>query len=112
MGRLSRRALNRALLHRQFLVERTGRTPLEVIGHLVAMQAQEPNWPYVGLWSRIDGFAQAHLGVLLEKRLVVWSDWRCCAAPSTSPWPTTSGGYGRRSNRFSTVRPARRTSPR
>jgi hypothetical protein len=73
VSRLSRRALNRALLHRQFLVERTGRTPLEVIGHLVAMQAQEPNWPYVGLWSRIDGFTQAHLSVLLDERRVVRS---------------------------------------
>ncbi|MEN3538393.1 winged helix DNA-binding domain-containing protein [Microbispora sp. ZYX-F-249] len=73
MSVLSRRALNRALLRRQFLMERTGRTPLEVIGHLVAMQAQEPNWPYVGLWSRIDGFTQAQLGELLDRRLVVRS---------------------------------------
>ncbi|MGW4662681.1 winged helix DNA-binding domain-containing protein [Streptosporangium sandarakinum] len=73
MSRLSRRALNRALLHRQFLVRRTGRTALEVIGHLVAMQAQEPNWPYVGLWSRIDGFTQTRLSDLLEERAVVRS---------------------------------------
>ncbi|MEW9533829.1 winged helix DNA-binding domain-containing protein [Microbispora sp. NPDC049125] len=73
VSRLSRRALNRALLHRQFLAERTGRTPLEVITHLVAMQAQEPNWPYVGLWSRIAGFEHGHLHTLLEKRAVVRS---------------------------------------
>ncbi|MEU6426094.1 winged helix DNA-binding domain-containing protein [Microbispora sp. NPDC046973] len=73
MSVLSPRALNRALLHRQFLVERTGRTALQVLGHLVAMQAQEPNWPYVGLWSRVDGFTQAQLSVLLEERTVVRS---------------------------------------
>ncbi|MBO4272195.1 winged helix DNA-binding domain-containing protein [Microbispora triticiradicis] len=73
MSVLSLRALNRALLQRQFLMERTGRTALQVVGHLVAMQAQEPNWPYVGLWSRIDGFTQAQLSVLLEDRTVVRS---------------------------------------
>lgn len=73
MSVLSLRALNRALLQRQFLTERTGRTALQVVGHLVAMQAQEPNWPYVGLWSRMDGFTQAQLSVLLEERTVVRS---------------------------------------
>ncbi|GGQ28881.1 DNA glycosylase AlkZ-like family protein [Streptosporangium pseudovulgare] len=73
MSRLSRRALNRAPPHRQFLVRRTGRTALEVIGHLIAMQAQEPNRPYVGLWSRIDGFTQTRLSDLLEERTVVRS---------------------------------------
>ncbi|MFC4061884.1 DNA glycosylase AlkZ-like family protein [Planomonospora corallina] len=73
MTTLRPRALNRTLLHRQFLVRRTGRTASEVIGHLVAMQAQEPNWPYVGLWSRIDGFTHDQLSVLLENRTVVRS---------------------------------------
>ncbi|MFG6200266.1 winged helix DNA-binding domain-containing protein [Nonomuraea sp. JJY05] len=70
---LSPRTLNRVVLERQFLMRRTGRTPLEVIGHLVAMQAQEPNWPYVGLWSRIDGFTHDQLSTLLENRTVVRS---------------------------------------
>ncbi|MFE2932729.1 winged helix DNA-binding domain-containing protein [Streptomyces sp. NPDC059278] len=73
MTTLSLRALNRALLDRQFLLARTDRTPLEVIGRLVALQAQEPNWAYVGLWSRIDGFTQPLLTALLEDRRVVRS---------------------------------------
>ncbi|MFF3842924.1 winged helix DNA-binding domain-containing protein [Streptomyces sp. NPDC001930] len=73
MTALSLRALNRALLDRQFLLARTDGTPLDVIGRLVALQAQEPNWPYVGLWSRIHGFAQADLTALVEDRKVVRS---------------------------------------
>ncbi|MFI6316890.1 winged helix DNA-binding domain-containing protein [Nonomuraea sp. NPDC050556] len=70
---LSRRALNRALLQRQFLLERTGLGALEVIGRLVAMQAQEPNWPYVGLWTRIRAFTHADLTTLLTHGRVVRS---------------------------------------
>ncbi|MFE0651096.1 winged helix DNA-binding domain-containing protein [Streptomyces sp. NPDC059534] len=73
MTTLTLRALNRALMDRQFLLARTDRTPLEVIGRLVALQAQEPNWAYVGLWSRIHGFIQSDLTTLLEDRQVVRS---------------------------------------
>ncbi|MFG3706453.1 winged helix DNA-binding domain-containing protein [Micromonospora sp. NPDC047670] len=73
MTLLSRRALNRALLQRQFLLERTGQAPLDVIRRLVALQAQEPNWPYLGLWSRIHGFTHADLTTLLVDRQVVRS---------------------------------------
>ncbi|TDD43834.1 winged helix DNA-binding domain-containing protein [Nonomuraea terrae] len=73
MTALSRRALNRALLQRQFLLERADLAALEVIGHLVAMQAQEPNWPYVGLWSRIRHFTHADLTTLLAEGRVVRS---------------------------------------
>ncbi|MEU4508199.1 winged helix DNA-binding domain-containing protein [Nonomuraea wenchangensis] len=70
---LSRRALNRALLQRQFLLERADLAALDVIGHLVAMQAQEPNWPYVGLWTRIRHFTHADLTTLLAQGQVVRS---------------------------------------
>ncbi|MFB8031692.1 winged helix DNA-binding domain-containing protein [Streptomyces sp. NPDC056004] len=73
MTTLSLRALNRALMDRQFLLARTDRTVLEVIGRLVALQAQEPNWAYVGLWSRIHGFTQPQLTALLADRQVVRS---------------------------------------
>lgn len=68
MTTLSRRALNRALLQRQFLLDRTDLPALNVLGHLVAMQAQEPNWPYVGLWSRIRHFTHADLATLRRGR--------------------------------------------
>jgi DNA glycosylase AlkZ-like len=69
--RLSIRVLNRTLLARQLLLTRVGRPPLEVVEHLVGLQAQVPASPYVGLWSRIKGFEPASLAsLLLDRRLV------------------------------------------
>ncbi|MBF6171582.1 winged helix DNA-binding domain-containing protein [Nocardia blacklockiae] len=69
----TRRVLNRTLLTRQFLTERTERPAVDVIHHLVAMQGQEPNWPYVGLWTRVAGFRHGILEGLLRDRKVVRS---------------------------------------
>jgi hypothetical protein len=65
---LSRRALNRALLARQMLLERVDRPVGEVIEHLAPMQAQVPIDPYVALWSRIRGFDPLELSGMLERR--------------------------------------------
>ncbi|MEU4443753.1 winged helix DNA-binding domain-containing protein [Actinosynnema sp. NPDC050801] len=69
--KLTTRALNRATLHRQFLLERADRTTCDVVEHLVGMQAQEPFSPYYGLWSRIRSFRADELGSLLLDRRVV-----------------------------------------
>lgn len=68
---LSRRALNRALLERQFLLRRSERSVVEVVDHLVGLQAQEPLDPYTGLWSRIEGFRPNDLAERLMNRDVV-----------------------------------------
>ena len=65
---LSRRALNRALLARQMLLERVDRPVVDVVEHLVPMQAQVPIDPYVALWSRIRGFDPLELSGMLERR--------------------------------------------
>lgn len=68
---LSRRTLNRALLARQMLIERSGSTPLDAIEQLFGLQAQEARPPYVGLWSRLAEFRRDHLNPLLHDRTVV-----------------------------------------
>ncbi len=68
---LSNRALNRALLARQWLLERRAATAVEAVEHLVGLQAQAPEGPYVGLWSRLDAFDPDQVGQLLVERVLV-----------------------------------------
>jgi hypothetical protein len=68
---LDRRTLNRTLLARQLLLERSDTPAVAVVEGLVGMQAQVPLDPYVGLWSRLTAFDPAAVGDgLLERELV------------------------------------------
>jgi len=68
---LSLRALNRATLERQLLVRRVKLSAFDAIEHLVGLQAQSPLAPYVGLWTRLEGFRPDELVQLMTEREVV-----------------------------------------
>jgi len=69
--RITNRALNRAFLSRQLLMERSKMTVTEAIEHLVGLQAQLPNPPYIGLWTRLSDFSFDDLSQLVSDRKVV-----------------------------------------
>ena len=67
---LSTRELNRALLARQLLLERSGLPP-EALEQVAGLQAQYAPSPYVGLWSRLRDFRRDDLTRALEDRRAV-----------------------------------------
>ena len=91
---LSQRALNRALLARQMLLERDERSVADAVRDLYGLQAQAPWSPYTALWSR-------------PRRVRPRTSWgRCsptggpsaswsCGARSTCSRPTTPSPCGR-----------------
>lgn len=68
---LTDRALNRALLDRQMLLDRSSRPVPDAVRHLYGLQAQAPWSPYYALWARLDGFDPHQLGALLTDRRAV-----------------------------------------
>ncbi|ACZ88015.1 winged helix DNA-binding domain-containing protein [Streptosporangium roseum] len=71
MTTLGTRALNRATLARQLLLDRATTPVLDAVAHLCGLQAQEPQEPFTGLWSRLHAFDPAALNDLLTGRSVV-----------------------------------------
>ena len=68
---LTLRELNRARLARQMLLERERHPVARAVERLCAIQGQWSPSPYIGLWSRLDGFARDDLTRAFERRQVV-----------------------------------------
>jgi hypothetical protein len=65
---LSLRALNRATLARQLLLRREKLQPVPALERLAGLQAQMPRPPFIGLWSRLEGFRREDLVGAIERR--------------------------------------------
>lgn len=68
---LTRRELNRALLERQFLLERRSLRVSKAVEHLGGLQAQSTPSPYLSLWARLEGFERDELTQALTRRRLV-----------------------------------------
>lgn len=68
---LTLRELNRTTLRRQLLLDRSSLGVPAAIETLVGLQAQVPNPPYIGLWTRLEAFQRETLMGLIESKQVV-----------------------------------------
>jgi hypothetical protein len=68
---LDRRALNRATLARQLLLERAAIPAEDAVRHLVGLQAQTAQSWYLTLWSRLSAFDAVAVSELLDDRRLV-----------------------------------------
>jgi len=68
---LTLRELNRATLARQLLLRRHRLSVTRAVVRVAGLQAQWPPSPYVGLWSRIDGFTPDRLVRAIAQATVV-----------------------------------------
>ncbi len=65
------RALNRALLQRQLLLDRHRLTVPAALDRMGGLQAQYAPAMYLGLWSRVDGLRRADVTAALEQRTAI-----------------------------------------
>lgn len=71
MQTLSQRRLQRTVLARQQLLERSDDSIPDVLARVAGLQSQYAPTMYVGLWSRVERFARGDLTAALESRSVV-----------------------------------------
>ena len=68
---LSTRELNRALLARQLLLERSSLPLTRALERVAGLQSQYAPSAYIGLWTRLRDFRREALSQALEERRVV-----------------------------------------
>ena len=91
---LSRRTLNRTLLVRQHLLDRTTSDPIAVMEGMAGIQMQYAPAGYVGLWSRVADFTRPMLTAALEERRAVQATMMRATIHTVSVhdyWPMMAG---------------------
>ena len=91
---LSPRTLNRTLLARQHLLERTAVDPIAVMEDMGGIQMQYAPAGYIGLWSRTRDFTRPMLTRALEERRAVQGTMLRATIHTVSAadyWPTMAG---------------------
>lgn len=77
MTPLSLRTLNRTYLTRQHLLTRAALSIPAAVEHLIGLQAQLANPPYLGLWTRLAAFDRAALTAhMADRQIVRAAFWR------------------------------------
>jgi hypothetical protein len=110
---LTQRQLNRALLARQLLLDRSTSPLPETLEQIAGIQAQYAPAMYVGLWSRLAGFERDTLTRALENREVIQGTLMRSTIHLVSPrdyWPFAIAV--RKARRDSWLRSVRRFSDR
>jgi Winged helix DNA-binding domain len=92
---LTERELNRALLARQMLLERTSAPLPRVLERMGGLQAQYAPSMYIGLWSRVEGLERDAVTRGLERRSIVQASMMRATIHLVSKrdyWPFVVGG--------------------
>jgi hypothetical protein len=91
---LSTRALNRTLLARQLLLERSPLSPPEALEQLGGLQTQYAPSGYIGLWSRLRDFRREALTeALVDRRVIQGTLIRSTIhMVSAADWPLFAAG--------------------
>ncbi|MDQ3148760.1 MAG: winged helix DNA-binding domain-containing protein, partial [Chloroflexota bacterium] len=91
---LTTRALNRALLARQLLLERSPLGLTQVMEQMGGIQTQYAPAGYIGLWSRMRDFDRPMLTRALEERRAIQATMMRATIHIVSAadyWPMTAG---------------------
>ena len=91
---LTERALNRALLARQLLLERSTTSLTDALERVGGLQTQYAPAGYIGLWTRLEGFERPMLTRALEERRAVQATMMRATIHVVSAadyWPMTAG---------------------
>jgi len=91
---LTQRVLNRALLARQLLLERSTLSLTDALEQTGGLQTQYAPAGYIGLWSRLEGFERPMLTRALEERRAIQATMMRSTihvVSATDYWPMTVG---------------------